>query len=287
MNTLTFQSTLRRTERRCIFWVYTQHSLYFNPRSDERSDLSSSLVPTISTYFNPRSDERSDDNFAGGGGASTDFNPRSDERSDMGVKDRRCTYGYFNPRSDERSDFMWCETQKNGSVFQSTLRRTERHNYALNMAIEIVFQSTLRRTERRNCHVYLPLINNISIHAPTNGATFCFCICLCCVRYFNPRSDERSDGAIIKIRSILFDFNPRSDKRSDSSSILQSVTACISIHAPTNGATISMPYKFHQRRNFNPRSDERSDFHFSLPTSGSGDFNPRSDERSDEVFDNG
>ena len=56
---------------------------------------------------------------------------------------------YFNPRSDERSDVVKCGVQYRGCAFQSTLRRTERL-----LLVSTFCDST-----------------NISIHAPTNGAT--------------------------------------------------------------------------------------------------------------------
>ena len=99
---------------------------------------------------------------------------------------------YFNPRSDERSDafphLLTCSllisihAPTNGAT---TLLRQD--------CSSSLFQSTLRRTERRNCHIYLPLINDISIHAPTNGATSSDHTGRPSYLYFNPRSDERSD----------------------------------------------------------------------------------------------
>ena len=79
----------------------------------------------------------------------------------------------------------------------------------------IVFQSTLRRTERLG-------IKNWYTEKE---------------RYFNPRSDERSDNY--------------TDELGDNVSI--------SIHAPTNGATSCQYQEETGTRNFNPRSDERSD----------------------------
>ena len=102
---------------------------------------------------------------------------------------------YFNPRSDERSDafphLLTCSllisihAPTNGAT---TLLRQD--------CSSSLFQSTLRRTERRNCHIYLPLINDISIHAPTNGATSSDHTGRPSYLYFNPRSDERSDSSL-------------------------------------------------------------------------------------------
>ena len=98
----------------------------------------------------------------------------------------------FNPRSDERSDTVndsdtldWkisIHAPTNGAtsaifnsslkfhVFQSTLRRTERHILTSWVVVILSFQSTLRRTERRVYIVYMHIAMD-----------------------FNPRSDERSD----------------------------------------------------------------------------------------------
>ena len=98
----------------------------------------------------------------------------------------------------------------------------------------------------------------ISIHAPTNGATAMRAPMGICRLYFNPRSDERSDHMYTH-----FFFQPQ-----------------ISIHAPTNGATVVIfaavaGYIFQStlRRTERPRQIWYSNNDI--------DFNPRSDERSD------
>ena len=141
------------------------------------------------------------------------------------------------------------------------------------------FQSTLPREERQKKYAFCnPLINfnprshersdkspttscllwNISIHAPTRGATLS---CLTCrsgsafqstlpreerrrKRFlradkanFNPRSHERSDGKEASKHHNYRDFNPRSHERSDAVTVC-TCTTCL---------------------NFNPRSHERSD----------------------------
>ena len=122
------------------------------------------------------------------------------------------------------------------TVFQSTLRRTERQrslfqsgriqNFnprsdersdgfqcVLLMRL-VIFQSTLRRTERQCMHR-----------------------CRRCRHYFNPRSDERSDVLVHLMFGYLVYFNPRSDERSDLQFLYMLPDVPISIHAPTNGAT--------------------------------------------------
>ena len=121
--------------------------------------------------------------------------------------------------------------------FQSTLRRTERQRRAIGCGLLSTFQSTLRRTERpqRANSGYLPY--SISIHAPTNGATWIDYFTKPAYAYFNPRSDERSDRNTLLVFLFFINFNPRSDERSDGDSYSTFKDYTISIHAPTNGAT--------------------------------------------------
>ena len=55
----------------------------------------------------------------------------------------------------------------------------------------------------------------ISIHAPTRGATNFLLLLKFGIRYFNPRSHERSDNSGIKSVQCRYNFNPRSHERSD------------------------------------------------------------------------
>ena len=58
------------------------------------------------------------------------------------------------------------------------------------------------------------------------------------MRYFNPRSGERSDEVVhLKLTDIV-NFNPRSGERSDIEVLIDGVYSKISIHAPANGATV-------------------------------------------------
>ena len=81
------------------------------------------------------------------------------------------------------------------------------------------------------------LINDISIHAPTRGATrkeaerdrrFCG------FQSTLPREERHQPSS-----AILHDlhFNPRSHERSDCDNSIENKTVGISIHAPTRGAT--------------------------------------------------
>ena len=63
----------------------------------------------------------------------------------------------------------------------------------------------------------------------------------CAVSDFNPRSYKRSDFITGAFSHDYKDFNPRSYKRSDLSDLPPFAPPDISIHAPTRGATPSVP----------------------------------------------
>ena len=123
---------------------------YFNPRSDERSDMDlvtfegvryiiisihaptngatlSAPICSRSIRFQSTLRRTERPSILRCCQQLTHFNPRSDERSDNSCKSSLKSFMYFNPRSDERSDMM------SGAISNLTSR--------------------------------------ISIHAPTNGAT--------------------------------------------------------------------------------------------------------------------
>ena len=120
--------------------------------------------------------------------------------------------------------------------FQSTLRRTERPN---SFIFTIAISNFNPRSDERSDYelVHIDVVQRISIHAPTNGATFCFSHSLHPPVYFNPRSDERSDVIKSALTPQVTYFNPRSDERSDRNVSDKYQYLDISIHAPTNGAT--------------------------------------------------
>ena len=154
-------------------------------------------------------------------------------------------------------------------------------NYAENKGF--AFQSTLRRTERQPGDLVEVIPSDISIHAPTNGATFCgtFSIFILCISIHAP-----TNGATYRFPSLC---NER----------------WISIHAPTNGATsekLTSPalnlfqstLRRTERRAFPPTYLCTRRFQSTLrrterPLTSTfihlhQDFNPRSDERSDSNF---
>ncbi len=122
-----------------------------------------------------------------------------------------------------------------------------------------LFQSTLPRGERRSHTKNICEGREISIHAPTRGAT-CQCPFIC------------TDGE---------NFNPRSREGSDNYKRINMYLPPISIHAPARGATALMPYlspapgiSIHAPARGATRAE-------SQVAGGNKDFNPRSREGSD------
>ncbi len=186
------------------------------------------------------------------------FNPRSGERSDVIVPSGSTICWDFNPRSGERSDATEKYQYLEESVFQSTLRRTERPFHG-NIALaknNFNPRSGERSDRLRSCvisslsiSIHAPAngatVNlmvddwdkRISIHAPANGATSSVNSVSSESGYFNPRSGERSDGQIRNLSCTSLYFNPRSGERSDQALYKNDTAHDISIHAPANGAT--------------------------------------------------
>ena len=77
-------------------------------------------------------------------------------------------------------------------AFQSTLPREERLKNPDMKYQHQLFQSTLPREERPLSTKTMAFAKGISIHAPTRGATLSNDV-KSSIRYFNPRSHERSD----------------------------------------------------------------------------------------------
>ena len=101
------------------------------------------------------------------------------------------------------------------------------------------FQSTLPRGERLVGGYAMVRHNAVSIHAPTWGATLTN-LTVAELKEFQstlPRG-ERLD---ITIKSTRYaSFNPRSHVGSDFSCVMYYTGRCVSIHAPTWGATACM-----------------------------------------------
>ena len=101
------------------------------------------------------------------------------------------------------------------SKFQSTLPRGERLRLRITFCHSRRFQSTLPRGERLHGIIFFYKHSQISIHAPTRGATYSDIAGLLLFLDFNPRSHEGSDGLYNFLIRVEKYFNPRSHEGSD------------------------------------------------------------------------
>ena len=165
------------------------------------------------------------------------FNPRSHEGSDNSGWSS-FPFRYISIHAPTRGATFFLEYgQDPYYVFQSTLPRGERHMWKYNTPDVLTFQSTLPRGERHKMHnicmtslyfnprshegsdnvagVATKSDKNISIHAPTRGATVTRFIILKHNTDFNPRSHEGSDYFLNYFIPFFCYFNPRSHEGSD------------------------------------------------------------------------
>ena len=121
---------------------------YFNPRSSVRSDRCSLQAKLSSTYFNPRSDERSDQNALVSSSISIISIHAPMNGATHAVRDLRLVLHISIHAPTNGATYFTVDVALI-TIFQSTLRRTERLS-SFNASISnSKFQSTLRRTERR------------------------------------------------------------------------------------------------------------------------------------------
>ena len=149
VSTSTFQSTLPRGERQMVTYFDEKHCRISIHAPTRGATIMVTAAGTAIPNFNPRSHEGSDFAVSSFMLLLIDFNPRSHEGSDGHYHVRCMPASYFNPRSHEGSDAVTVESSLLTSIFQSTLPRGER--------------PSLLPTEST--------VQNISIHAPTRGAT--------------------------------------------------------------------------------------------------------------------
>ena len=165
------------------------------------------------------------------------FNPRSYKRSDGMPTFHWCPTLDFNPRSYKRSDLPLPALKNIRLIFQSTLLQEERpyRNKANAIALQISIHAPTR-----GATCTMPIMRwaeMISIHAPTRGAT--------------------STRMIVTPAAVISIHAPTRGATQMESQFQK--LARISIHAPTRGATV-MPDNFCRNTDyFNPRSYKRSD----------------------------
>ena len=144
---------------------------------------------------------------------------------------------------------------------------------------------------------------NISIHAPTRGATRIIAVVQTRTIFQSTLlQEERQDGYFSDFFTRLFQSTLLQEERrfatfkilsgflisihaptrgATTRNSIHRTTSYISIHAPTRGATASAFLRTTQRQYFNPRSYKRSDINKRFSKIRNCNFNPRSYKRSD------
>ena len=165
-----FQSTLPRGERRPLVLLTYAFKKFQStlPRGERRLWA---RTQNCVLRFNPRSHAGSDIRLAAHDRQHRRFNPRSHAGSDSICTGRQGITFSFNPRSHAGSD----------------VRR------AAAPARMVPFQSTLPRGERRAPLWQVHMLCDVSIHAPTRGATWGCRMARRRSSCFNPRSHAGSD----------------------------------------------------------------------------------------------
>ena len=151
------------------------------------------------------------------------FNPRSHERSDLITRFSFVSITHFNPRSHERSDSFRLRT---GTATSKISIHAPTRGATL-------------------CGYAAKGSSQISIHAPTRGATWPDIAFLTSFRFQSTLPREERRWCYRRQARPQRNFNPRSHERSDDVCNYDvPCRDCISIHAPTRGATAILHKKF-------------------------------------------
>ena len=188
----------------------------------------------------------------------------------------------FNPRSYKRSDPDFLSRINCPCEFQSTLLQEERRHLQPARQEHSEFQSTLLQEERLAFFQCTLFLLDISIHAPTRGATWLRYSSKCDALFQSTLlQEERRTRALPNIRQHWFQSTLLQEER-QAEWEWYIVLFTISIHAPTRGATsIANLSRLSMIFYFNPRSYKRSDPWQMGENTVRIYFNPRSYKRSD------
>ena len=125
---------------------------------------------------------------------------------------------------------------------------------ALNMMIHGMFQSTHPHGVRlRNCRQLLN-ITNVSIHAPTWGATYRSNALSRCIEVSIHAPTWGATKGLEKVVDVIESFNPRTHMGCDMLARKAAEKKEVSIHAPTWGATVAKSYYEGSIPSFNSRT---------------------------------
>ena len=279
--TAAFQSTLPRRERLYAVPLF-QKPLYVSIHAPTKG--ATTLILLIyqnGSCFNPRSHEGSDSLRCTAGCTPWCFNPRSHEGSDgkyIIQTTIQCMFQSTLPRRERRQCFFHLfrnfrfqstlprrERQITEQkawyyyLFQSTLPRRERLLLSDRGGQKNGFQSTLPRRERHQGEHVLRPSGNVSIHAPTKGATGDLYKTSVTKQFQStlPRRERHIMSYGITINKWFQSTLPRRERRKTPQEDIWGYQ--VSIHAPTKGATKTQLLLTLTFRCFNPRSHEGSD----------------------------
>ena len=207
----------------------------FNPRSHEGSDEMTESWMLRRQYFNPRSHEGSDCNVQQAHQYPSAFQSTLPRGERLHIDLSHLMYANFNPRSHEGSDyvlfipFAYLYISIHAPTRGATLRKES-------WVVMYQFQSTLPRGERHGGKGFARAVRNfnprshegsdllkrelgykydISIHAPTRGATHILFHTLCCDIISIHAPTRGATNRKDRIDEALLNFNPRSHEGSD------------------------------------------------------------------------
>ena len=239
----------------------TRHWVNFNPRSHERSDVPGVPRTLASYHFNPRSHERSDDRPSWSDRHMLYISIHAPTRGATAVFFVHCPMPLFQstlPREERQYGILKSLLTTTISIhaptrgateiqfavpcdyeFQSTLPREERPYFHFHCSISLIFQSTLPREERLTSSDAINIVTNISIHAPTRGATALTSCLKTTQKQFQSTLPREERQLYVQGLLRLYDISIHAPTRGATEIHLfySKPTNRISIHAPTRGAT--------------------------------------------------
>ena len=140
--------------------------------------------------------------------------------------------------------------------------------------LDVTFQSTRPRGARHAFQMATCGRSNVSIHAPTWGATRISLILIPTMWFQSTRPRGARRACSISSARVPR-FNPRAHVGRDRKRQLKSSARRVSIHAPTWGATSSVFSCLSSMGGFNPRAHVGRDSILDADTGLPGSFNPR------------
>ena len=145
-------------------------------------------------------------------------------------------------------------------MFQSTHPHGVRLAPLMIYNFQMMFQSTHPHGVRPSSSDDLQLSDDVSIHAPTRGATGNHITIVPAFTRFNPRTHTGCDRLHVLNFLPMNGFNPRTHTGCDVCTLRVIRWHLVSIHAPTRGATFLLLSVACSAYCFNPRTHTGCDF---------------------------